>query len=317
MSRVRALTLLVTLVTSVSAFAVPPQVFAPGEISGPGSEDCLSLTPDGDTALYDLSNGANNFIVISHRLGGHWSRPEIAPFSGQWSDGDVALSPDGRHAVFVSNRPATHGGQPTSDASGALWRVDRSGDGWSEPRRLPDTVNPALMSPKSPTIATPSIAADGTLYFMRRDDKQQLHIYRSAYQDGSYGPAVEQRLGNPADPQLDPAIAPDQSFIVFTSMPAGSKGPARLFIAFREGERWGEAVDMGDEVNARDWPWGPHVSPDGRTLYYVTNRSLPVSYPRSREQAEQDFARLQSWDDGQSNIWYFSLAPWIEAHRHR
>lgn len=313
----RVLTLLAAFATSVSSFAADPQVFAPGEISGPGAEDCLNLTPDGNTALYDISNGANNFIVVSHRVGGHWSKPEIAPFSGRWSDGDVALSPDGRYVIFVSNRPATPGGAPTSDASGALWRVDRSGDGWGEPHRLPDTVNPTSMSLKSPTIATPSIAADGTLYFMRRDDQQQLHIYRSAYRDDSYGPAVEQGLGKPTDPQLDPAIAPDQSFIVFTSMPAGSKGPARLHIAFRTGDGWGAPVDMGDEVNAGDWPWGPHVSPDGHTLYYVTNRSLPVSYPRSREQAEQDFARLQSWDDGQSNIWYFSLAPWIDAHQGR
>lgn len=304
----------VALVLSGSAYAADPQVFAPGEISGPGSEDCLNLTPDGNTAIYDLSSGSNNFIVISHRRDGHWSKPEIAPFSGQWSDGDVALSPDGRYAVFVSNRPATPGGAPTSDSSGALWRVDREGAGWGEPKRLPDTVNPTVMSPKSPTIATPSIAADGTLYFMKRDEKGQLHIFRSAYRDGDYGAAVEQVLGKPADPQLDPAIAPDQSFLVFTSLPAASKGPARMAIAFREGDHWGQPIDLGDAVNADNWPWGPHIAPDGRTLYYVTNRSLPVSYPRSREQAEQDFARLLSWDDGESNIWTLSLAPWIDAH---
>lgn len=293
---------------------VTPEVFAPGAISGPGSEDSLNLTPDGDTAIYDLSHGPNNFIVISHQVHGAWSKPEIAPFSGEWSDGDVALSPDGRYAVFVSNRPATPGGAPTNDASDALWRVDRKGDGWGEPWRLPDTVNPTAASDRSPTIATPSIAADGTLYFMRHGEDRLLHIFRAAYRGGGYGAAVQQVLGNPADPQLDPAIAPDQSFIVFESLPVGSKGPGRLFIAFREGGQWGKPADLGDAVNADNWPWGPHISPDGRTLYYVTSRSLPVSYPRSRAQAQQDLARLQGWDDGESNIWYVSLQPWLDTH---
>jgi Tol biopolymer transport system component len=296
---------------SSAAFAdevsAEPQVFAPGAISGTATEDCLSFTPDGNTAIYDVDNGKNIFIVISHNQNGVWSKPEIAPFSGQWMDHDPAISPDGKFLVYVSNRPAKVGGPPAAN-SDVLWRVERKGDSWSEPERLPDTVN------ATPRTYAPSIAADGSLYYIRPNAAGILHIYRSQYRNGSYAAAVEQVVGDPAAHEKDPAIAPDESFIVFDSDDPVKKDADRFFIAFHEGDHWGKAIDLGDAVNAGNNPWGPHLGPDGRTLYYTSDRTVPVNYPRSPAQAEADFARLMSWDNGENNIWYISLTPWIRGH---
>ena len=281
-----------------------PEIFAPGGISGTASEDCFSMTPDGDTAVFDISNGSSSTIVISRQGRGGWSAPTIAPFSGQWYDHDPAVSPDGKFVVFASKRPAKAGGE----AVGGLWRVDRQGEGWGTPWRLPDAVN------VSPRIYAPSIAKDGSVYFIRPDDDGIQHIFRSQYRDGTYQPAVRQMLGDASTHQKDPAIAPDESFVVFDTDQGGKKDQDRLFIAFREGDHWSAPADLGDAVNADNNPWGAHVSADGKTLYFNSDRSIKVVYPRSREQAEQDFARLMSWDDGESNIWTVSLVPFIEAH---
>ena len=282
-----------------------PEIFAPGSISGIPSEDCFSMTPDGDTAVFDIANGSSSTIVISHKRNGVWSKPEIAPFSGQWYDHDPAVSPDGKFIVFPSKRPAKAGGEPV----GALWRVDRKGDGWGEPWRLPDAVN------VSPRIYAPSITADGSIYFIRPDDDGIQHIFRSQYKDGTYQPAVRQMLGDASTHQKDPAIAPDESFVVFDTDQGGKKDQDRLFIAFKEGDHWSAPVDLGDGVNADNNPWGAHVSADGKTLYFNSDRSIKVNYPRTREQAQQDFARLMSWDDGESNIWSIPLASYLEAHK--
>jgi hypothetical protein len=281
-----------------------PQIFAPGEISASPSEDCFSMTPDGNTAVFDISNGSSVTIVISHKLKGHWSKPEIASFSGEWIDHDPAVSPDGKFVVFASERPATAGGTPV----GGLWRVDRKGDGWGEPRRLPDAVN------VSPRIYAPSIAADGSVYFIRHDDDNLMHIFRSQYKDGVYQPAVRQKVGNPGERQKDPGIAPDESFVVYDAPDPANKDQDRLYIAFKEGDHWGAQRDLGDAMNAGNNPWGAHVSADGKTLYFNSDRSIKVVYPRSRDQAEQDMARLLSWDDGESNIWSLSLQSLIAAH---
>lgn len=293
-----------------AAWATVPEVLDPGGLSGQASEDCLSFAPDGTTAVYDISSGKNVFIVISRQTKGVWSKPEIAPFSGQWKDHDPALAPDGSFVVFASNRPPTPGGTPVGNW-GTLWRVDRNRDGWGEPARLPDSINEGNRS------YAPSIANDGSLYFTRPNVAGIMRIFRSQYHKGSYEPPVEQLVGNPAAHEKDPGISPDESFVVFDSNDPAKGDADRLFIAFREGAHWGKAVDLGDVVNAENNPWGSHISGDGRTLYFTSDRTIPVGYPRSRDQAETDLKRLMSWDNGESHIWQLSLVPWIDAHRAR
>jgi len=281
-----------------------PHVFAPGSISGMTGEDCLSLTPDGNTAIYDIANARGSFIVEAHRVGGRWSRPSIASFSGTWVDHDPAVSPDGTFIVFASNRPASDGGK----TGGGLWRVDRVGTGWGAPKRLPDVVN------TSPRIYAPTIAKDGSVYFIRPGSDNVLHIFRSQYRSGTYEAPVQQAIGNPTEHQKDPGIAPDEGFVVFDAPDPAKQTVDRLYIAFREGDHWGKEIDLGDSVNANNNPWGSHVGRDGTTLYYTTDRSVPVSYPRSREQRQADFTRLETWDNGETNIWYLSLERVIAEH---
>jgi Tol biopolymer transport system component len=286
-----------------------PEIFAPGTISGPSGVDCLTFSPDGNTVYFDQQAGWNGFIMESHRVGSGWSTPQIAPFSGQWQDHDPAMAPDGSFLVYTSNRaavagrPALHGGQ--------LWRVDRRGDGWGEPQRLPDAVNVGS------SVYAPSVAANGDVYYQRRDDAtHEFHLYRTAWRDGHYQPPQRLALGDSAAHELDPAIAPDQSFIVFDANYAGKDKPDRLYIAFRDGDGWSAPVDLGNAVNRYE-PWGSHLGPDGRTLYFTSNYTAKVGYPRSPAQARADLARMRAWDNGNNHIWRLSLAPWLAAHRAR
>jgi hypothetical protein len=92
-------------------------------------------------------------------------------------------------------------------------------------------------------------------------------------------------IGDVAESIHDPAVAPDQSFIVFDSGKVKG-GLGRLCIAFREVYHWGKPIDLGDSLN-KDLPWGPRLDADGRTIYFT----------------------------GQSGIQQFSLAPWLQSHR--
>jgi hypothetical protein len=65
----------------------------------------------------------------------------------------------------------------------------------------------------------------------------------------------------------------------------------------------------GDDANGSSDDNDARLGPDLRTLYFSSDRSAPVHFPRTREQANQDFERLQSWDNSNSNIWVLSLAP--------
>jgi Tol biopolymer transport system component len=284
-----------------------PHVFAPGTVSSTTGADCATFMPDGKTVFFHQQPWSIGMIMVSHEVGGHWSEPAVASFSGIWNDHDPALAPDGSYMVFPSNRPDAPGGAPVH--GGHLWRIDRTGKGWGMPARLPDTVNFGTY------IFAPSIAANGDLYFQSRDNpSHQFHLYRSAWRDGQYRKSVQLDLMPDGMHELDPAIAPDGAFIVFDAGKDGSDQSDHLYIAFRNGDGWGRAIDLGDAINAYQ-PWGAHLGPDGTTLYFTGSHTTPVDWPRSRADAERDLARAREWDNGVDHVYSVSLEPWLDAHR--
>lgn len=303
-------------VPTAEASGRDPEIFAPGVISGPGNDDCPAFTPDGDTVYFD--NGS--MILMSHRAQGIWSKPQIAPFSGTWRDHDPAIAPDGSYLIYASNQSIDGGaaaldvtidGKLHAGSGNNLWRVDRKGNGWSKPTHLSIAVN------ANARTYAPSIAADGSLYFTSRDERGASHIYRSLYREGAYQKAEQLVLGDAGAEAQDSAIAPDQSFIVFSTNAPNKSGLNDFYIAFREGDHWATPIDLGDTINSKagKWnQWGAHLSPDHRTLYYTSDRSLPQSYPRSPAQAQEALVRALSWDNGGYHVWSTSLAPWLDAH---
>lgn len=298
----------------------PPRLFSPGVISGTSDDVAPAFTPDGKTVFFTRFNRAlNHTILVSQLRDGVWSEPQLASFSGQWMDLEPSMAPDGSYLVFSSSRPIKPGGNTLDGAymgktfpgaGGNLWRVDRKGDGWGEPQRLPETIN------RNSNIFSPSIAADGTLYFMEPDVRSgNFHLMRSRLLDGVYQAAQPLSFSDPAHDDVDPAVAPDQSFIIFsTRHQAGAM--LRLTIAYRRGDGWSEPVDLGDVVNEQGSNVEARLSPDHRTLYFSTGTDEPVHFPRTREQAQRDLARMRLWDNGSENIWMVPLDPWLPAASH-
>ena len=307
MPRLSFIAVVVLSACSAAAMAASPlpEIVAPGVISGPSNDADANLAPDGQAMVF-ARDGA---IFVARRSGEGWAAPRLLPFSGRWMDAQPALAPDGSALVFVSNRPLADG--DATHPSGNLWRVERRGDGWGEPKHLPAVVN------RGASIWGPSVAADGSLYFMDRvGGKGPFKLWRAQFRDGAWAEPVLQVLGDPAMQQVDPAVAPDESFIVFSAKHPDTDERERLYIALREGAGWGAAIDLGAPVNLEGSDSNEsRLAPDGRTLYFASDRQTPVHYPRTPAQAEADLARIAAWDDGNQNIWRISLAPWLDAAR--
>ena len=275
-----------SVVSAVAAkSAAMPEPVTLGGVIHPDSDDTLAFTPDGNTVFFDRSEGKHKTIMVVRKSNGEWVKPQIASFSGRWYDQDPAVSPDGSYIVFSSDRPTSQDGkQQFRMVDGKprhisnLWKVMRQGNGWGEPVWLGPVVN------DSSFLVSPSVAANGTLYFIRNGDDGAMHIYSSRYRNGKYLPPVRVRLGDPAVSTHDPAIAPDGSFIVF-GYGKTTAGLGRLCIAFRTGDHWGPPRDLGEAVNAVG-PWGSHVLPDGRTITFT----------------------------GDSGVYRLSLQRWLSEH---
>jgi hypothetical protein len=294
--------------------AQPPEpvIFAPGVISGPANDGSPTFAPDGKTLCLTRSAPNWSIIVESHLEGDRWSAPSRASFSGQWPDSSPGFSPDGTFLVYVSTRPVSVDDKNPKHAVANLWRVKRTGSGWGEPERLPDAVNIGH------SIWKPSVASDGSIYFVSIDAKGGKRLFCSHWTGGAFQTAQPLPFSDGTTADVDPEISADGSFLVFCS--SGRTADCdkdRLFIVMRKGSSWGPVTPVhytGDQILGLSDDQEPHLGPDHRTVYFSSDRSVPVHFPRSPEQASQDLARMETWDNGNSNVWSLDLTSWINAN---
>jgi Tol biopolymer transport system component len=308
----------VMLFSMAGALAAVPEIFSPGVISGSADDAAPAFTPDGKTVYFFRSNSADYDIMVSDRLGDRWSKPGIASFSGKWRDLEPAMAPDGSYLIFASSRPlpgsntppnGSWGGQPHPNRGGNLWRVDRLGQGWSKPVHLPATVN------RSNNVFSPSIAANGDLYFMQAaGEGLHFRLFMSALKNGVYQPAISLPFTAGRWGGVDPTVAPDESFLVFSSnRPPTPPQQSDLFIVFRKHGHWGTPVHLPAAINSYGGIIESRLGPDGHTLYFSSNYVVPPTYPKSALSALQGLKKMQSWNNGASNIWRVDISELLKS----
>jgi hypothetical protein len=242
--------------------------------------------------------------MMARLVNGKWSTPEIAPFSGQYTDWDPFFTPDGKKIFYVSNRP--NGTEQKNPQDYDVWVVTRTADGgWSAPENLGAPVN------TSRPEFYPSIASDGTLYFSanREGRPGAFDIFRSKLVDGKY--TEPENLGpnvNAPGPDIDNYIAPDQSFIIFNSSGRPDDlGRGDLYISFNENGQWTPAKHLPTPINTLAREYCPIGSPDGRFLYFTSKRGF-ADGPRTRPFTTKELRDgLTSTLNGGGNIYRVPL----------
>jgi len=283
-----------------------PVVFAPGVISTGDYESHPAFTPDGNT-LYFLKNTPTfSFwtIVESHFRNRRWSEPEVASFSGQYSDADPFITADGSKLFFISNRPVKAGEEAKEDMD--IWVMEKTGSGWGEPRNLGETVN------SSGSEWYPTLASDGTLYFGsdRPGGKGKTDLYRSRFKDGAY--QQPENLGAPVNTEFqeyEPFVSPDQSFIIFMSLRPKGHGQSDLYITYNRNGVWIEPANLGDRINSPGSEYSPKISPDGRYFFYSSTKATVGQEPFERRQNYRELVeKLRSPGNGLGDIYQVDLS---------
>jgi Tol biopolymer transport system component len=139
--------------------------------------------------------------------------------------------------------------------------------------------------------------------------------------DGAYSQAQPLAFSGGDTLDVDPEIAPDESFLLFCSagrLPGDSLD--HLFIVARQSNGWGPVVPVryaGDDKPGYSTDDEPHLGPDGKTIYFSSDRAFATKFPRSQEEAQREFTRMESWGwfGGYSNVWYIPLEPSLNAAR--
>lgn len=268
---------------SASSTSKPqPEIFQPGVFSTGDFDTHIEFTPDQKQAYFlRLTPNFNQFWAIfeSHLENGKWSTPKMAPFSGQYMDGDPFITPDNKHFYFISNRPLDpKENKPKDDLD--IWVMDRQPNGeWGAPHNLVAPVN----SPASEYY--PRMASDGTLYFgsEREGGKGGCDIWLARRKaDGTY--AAAENLGdsiNTAEEEYEPYIAPDQKYLIFMAKRKSGLGQGDLYVSYNVDGKWTLAENLGEPINSDGYEFAPKFSPDGKYFYFTSTRSLfskPLSH---------------------------------------
>ena len=125
----------------------------------------------------------------------------------------------------------------------------------------------------------PSISADGKLFVITRRGPHQNNVvsedfYQSVFENGQWvtaqnmGPSVN-TLGN----EGAQCLAPNGKVLFFTACDREDGfGRCDIYISFKRNGQWAEARNIGPSINSKYWESQPTISPDGRELYFVSNR---------------------------------------------
>jgi hypothetical protein len=244
-----------------------PEVFAPGIVSdSTWAEHCqVAISPKGDEIYWsawsskyppaDTSSRSTEQIYFSEFRNGTWTKPALAGFVKDHLtiiNGGPVFSPDGKRLYFYSvDRP---GGFGTMDT----WYVEKTDKGWSRPINAGKPYN--------------SKGADWTPIFTKKGNAYKNFRSTVKYKFN------ENMFSNPDSiifhqgyrPIFPVYISPEENYLIFDSNIKEGFGGLDLYISFKtKDDKWGDPINMGDQVNTDKVERFPTVSPDGKYLFFM------------------------------------------------
>ena len=240
-----------------------PKLFAPGIISTHGHfEFACTFSPDGKEFYFTrrADEGGRNVIMVSTWKEDGWTAPDTAGFSKEGWDHEPHISPDGKKLYFGTTRI-----KPGEDGPGyGLWVMQRTLTGWCEPEFAADGMYASATN-------------DGSIYVTDISGQTEGGIIKLSRKGDAFQAPV--RLGGGVNSPVNgihPFIEPDEHFVLFDChRPEGFGGEGDIYVAYRDDEgRWGDAYNLGEEVNGPGTEFCASLSPDGKYIFYTKNRDI-------------------------------------------
>jgi len=244
-----------------------PKIFAPGVVSTELPERDLTISPDGNEIYFAVQLGQMNdwrsCIVGVKQINGFWTKPEVVSFSGQYSDIEPFIQPDGKKMYFASTRPIVEGKENKGRYS--IWYVDKIENGWGTPKTIGKPITGEGM------VCYASITKTGTMYFTKKHKDGNEFIYRSIFVNGKFTtPKILPENININDSQWNAIISPDEDYLIIPSyVEDDNYGSADYYVSFRdENDNWSNLINLGEKINSPGLDFTPSISPDGKYFFF-------------------------------------------------
>lgn len=224
-----------------------PEVFAPGIVSTAHRDFSGFFSPDMREFYFtrrDLMT--EEWSLIAYTLeDGQWRETMVMPRVGR-----PVISPDGM-TIHLGHR-----------------YMERTADGWSEIKSLGP-----MFDREDWGIMRLSSSSAGSYVL---DDYMNGDVIRmSSVRDGRrQEPRLLGEEVNTGQYNAHPFIAPDESYLIWDGEREGGFGGIDLWISFRRHDgSWGEAINLGPEINTDAREASGYVTPDGKYFFFNSNRT--------------------------------------------
>ncbi len=249
-------------------------IFAPGIISKAESHDSMRGFFDNDTlfVFYQWPIGFKakwtqwpHFLM--KKVSEKWAAPYQSKLVGKPWFFNLESVPKGERMIFAWRKNLDGSG---SAAELYLWSSTKTSDGWTKPARFEAPINQGFDT-------WPSLSTDKTLYFhswragcVGRDD-----IYMSIPVNGEYKSVKNLgKIINTKHTEHDPYVAPDGSYLLYSSFKPGGYGEDDIYITYRKVDgTWTTPINLGDKINSKYSDNRVYLSPDGKYLFYTSLRT--------------------------------------------
>ncbi len=256
------------------------EMFANDLLSVGMHEGKISFSPDGKEFLINVSTQRGQLLVEPKGVFGKGYTFHAQVKNGFWTEPKEFLnnsdhrisypfySPDGQRLFFNSRGPKS---DTSYHPQIGIWYIEREGEGWGSTHEI--AFGDAYQG--RPGVY-PSIASNGNLYFAVFPDRINGVLHVCKYENGQY--SVPERLSEVINEVggNHPYIAPDESYILYDSDLKDPVASTDIYISFRaENGDWKKPRKLGDGVNTGYDERRPHISFDGKYMFFASDRINP------------------------------------------
>jgi dipeptidyl aminopeptidase/acylaminoacyl peptidase len=254
-----------------------PALFAPEATATGEREYAITFGPDGTEAYFTRGGGGRGAepprIFATRFLEGAWTEAEPASFT-EYRDETPSLSPDGSELYYSARRdpPWWGPGEPNNN----LFFVRRiEGGSWSRPIPVAGDVNRPRLTDDDPARSElgPLLLPSGELLYSTTEDGEWGADLYVADRDGDGFIDPRPLRVSSQGAETHPAVSRDGRWLVFQAFrQADAVGEQDLYVSERVGLGWGRPRPLPEPVNSPDNDGYPSFSPDGRYLFFASDR---------------------------------------------
>lgn len=233
-----------------------PELFAPGLISRDGyfEHSAAVYSPDMTEVYWSALDRSDRYYKMYSlkQVDGKWTAPDVVPFLEEnRSEKGPVFSPDGNSLYF--------------DLNCDIWVVRRTGEGWSEPEKVPG-INDA-----SACESVCGLTRDGSIFFTRYKNEpgsEEVYVSRRSGEGFAAPQKIERdfragfmRLGGVY-------VAPDESYMIMELQIDPATGG--IFASYKTNDGgWSDVIRL-----PVGWARFPYVTPDGKYLIFMRREGI-------------------------------------------